>query len=84
MAELELQINQVMSGLESLAESLGIVVDRMNRLEDTQSCYSDTIDSEEHLWRDNVSLCVMHIFFGHFNFLKNIMLIILCAFALVV
>lgn len=57
MAELELQINQVMSGLESLAESLGVVVDRMNRLEDTQSCYSDTIDSEEHLWRDNDGLC---------------------------
>lgn len=55
MAELELQINQVMNGLESLAESLGVVVDRMNRLEDSQSCYSDTNDSEEHLWRDNVS-----------------------------
>lgn len=55
MAELELQINQVMSGLESLAESLGVVVDRMNRLEDMESSYSDTNYSEEHLWRDNVS-----------------------------
>lgn len=70
MAELELQINQVMSGLESLGESLGVVVDCMNRLEDTQSCYSDTVDSEEHLWRDNVSLCVIHIFFCNFNSLK--------------
>ncbi|XP_045139443.1 uncharacterized protein LOC123520862 [Portunus trituberculatus] len=44
MAELELQINQVMSGLESLAESLGVVADRMNRLEDTHSSYSDLHD----------------------------------------
>lgn len=51
MAELELQINQVMSGLESLAESLGLVVDRMNRLEDTQSSYSDLHNTE-----DDVSL----------------------------
>lgn len=63
MAELELQINQVMSGLESLAESLGVMVDRMNKLEDTQSCYSDTDNSEEHLWRDNVS-CSDVIFFS--------------------
>lgn len=61
MAELELQINQVMSGLESLAESLGVVVDRMNRLEDTESCYSDTNYSEEHLWRDNVSFEMLKI-----------------------
>lgn len=62
MAELEMQINQVMSGLESLAESLGVVVDRMDRLEDAQSCYSDTNYSAEHLWRENVSFIVMHIF----------------------
>lgn len=47
MAELELQINQVMSGLESLAESLGVVADRMNRLEDTHSSYSDLHNSQD-------------------------------------
>ena len=47
MAELELQINQVMSGLETMAESLGVVVDRMNRLEDTQSSYSDLHDDDD-------------------------------------
>ena len=54
MAELEIQINQVMSGLESLAESLGVVADRMNRLEDTHSNYSDFHDAQ-----DDVSLFVL-------------------------
>lgn len=54
MAELELQINQVMSGLESLAESLGVAADRMNRVEDTHSSYSDLHDAQ-----DDVSLSVL-------------------------
>ncbi|KAG0719663.1 Polycystin-2 [Chionoecetes opilio] len=47
MAELELQIQQVMSGLESLADALGLIMDRVNKLDDFHSSYSDLQDSED-------------------------------------
>lgn len=48
MAELELQINQILSGLDSLAESLGIAMDRAADLDDEESD-----DESDEVFRDS-------------------------------
>lgn len=47
MAELELQINQILGGLDNLAESLGIVTERVAELDEDEDDEDDEEESRD-------------------------------------
>lgn len=63
VAELELQISQVMGKLENLAETLGLVMDRLDGLEEDQQSVSDISDNTTHQAIAKVSLFFFYIKF---------------------